>query len=81
MLRTNGSGSRRPKTHTDPDPQHWVSARILKAATYLSAMGGFVEVPGRRVGVRHPGRIPPHNVEVGAGRHSGLGVPLHFSRA
>ena len=33
------------------------------------------------VWVWHPGRVTPHNVEVGPGSHSGLGMPLDFSRA
>ena len=50
-------------------------------AQHLAAMTSLVDVPLRRVWVRHAGRVAAHNVEVGAGGHASLGVPLHLRGA
>ena len=38
-------------------------------------------LPLGRVRVRHPGRVPAHDVEVCAGHHPRLGVPLDLGGA
>ena len=48
--------------------------------SYLPAMGCVIKV-FLGVWVWHPGWVTPHNVEVGPGSHSGLGMPLDFGRA
>ena len=55
-------------------------AHVHTPSAYLSAMGCIIQV-FLGVWVWHPGRVTPHNVEVGPGSHSGLGMPLDFSRA
>ena len=55
-------------------------AHVHTPSAYLPAMGCVIQV-FLGVWVWHPGRVTPHNVEVGPGSHSGFGMPLDFSRA
>ena len=51
-------------------------SQTRRHAENFPPMCWLVDVSLRWLRVRHPSRVPAHDVEAGPGRHPGLGVPL-----